>query len=99
MSNAYEIPLKPGNQTLNINLNGTIYNLTILWRNGYFLDIYDINNNPLITGISLVTGCNLLGQHQYLGIVPELVIITDTTPDNVPTKLTLGVSSHLAVIQ
>lgn len=96
--NAYEIPLKPGNQTLNINLNGTIYNMTIIWRNGYVLDIYDVNNNPIITGISLVTGCNLIGQYQYLGI-PELVIITDTTPDVVPSELTLGVSSHLAVIQ
>lgn len=98
--NAYEIPLSPQAQTFSIPLNAVTYNLTLMWRSkdgigGWVLDIADASNNPLVTGIPLVTGCDLLGQYAYLGFGGGLWVLTDGSPTAVPTYSNLGSLSHL----
>jgi len=97
---AYEIPLSPQAQTFTISLNGTTYTLTLIYRSvddigGWVLDIGDASNNPLVQGIPLVTGCDLLRQYQYLGIGGGLWVLTDGDPSAVPTFSNLGSLAHV----
>jgi hypothetical protein len=62
---------------------------------GWVLDISDINNNPIICGIPLVTGIDLLYQYQYLGIGGSLIVATDGSPDTPPTFDNLGSTGHV----
>lgn len=95
----FEIPLTPNPQRFNITLSGVQYRLAVVWRNaeqgGWVLDIADVNGNPIIQGIPLVTGANLLGQYEYLGLGGVLWSQTTDNPDAVPTFDNLGVGSHL----
>lgn len=95
----FEIPLTPTPQRFSITLSGVQYRLSVVWRNadmgGWVLDIADANNNPIIHGIPLVTGTNLLEQYGYLGLGGVLWCQTTDSPDAVPTFDNLGVDSHL----
>jgi hypothetical protein len=99
MANIYEIPLTAQPQSFFITLGGIEYRLTLQWREtvggGWFLDIADSTLNPIISGIPLVTGADLLGQYAYLGIPGKLGVATDGDPDAVPTFTNLGSQSHL----
>lgn len=68
----YEIPLTPEPQRFSISIGATTYNLRFCWNEndigGWFMDIADDNENPILMGIPLVTGSNLLEQFAYLGI-------------------------------
>jgi Domain of unknown function (DUF6983) len=97
---AYEIPLTPQAQTFSISLNGTTYNLTLMWRSvdslgGWVLDVADASNNPIVQGIPLVTGCDLLRQYRYLGFGGGLWVLTDGDATAIPTYTNLGQTSHL----
>jgi len=95
----FEIPLSPSPQTFTISLSGTDYRLTVQWRNaegaGWTLDIADSGGSPIIEGIPLVTGVNLLEQYDYLGFTGVLWVQTTADPDAVPTFDNLGIGSHL----
>lgn len=95
----FEIPLTPNSQTFTVSLSGTEYRFTVQWRNaeglGWVVDISDISGNPIIQGIPLVTGVNLLEQYAYLGFNGVLWVQTTDDPDAVPTFDNLGVGSHL----
>jgi len=95
----FEIPLSPSPQTFTISLSGTDYRLTVQWRNaegaGWILDIADSGGSPIIEGIPLVTGVNLLEQYDYLGFTGVLWVQTTADPDAVPTFDNLGIGSHL----
>jgi hypothetical protein len=94
----YEIPLISDPQTLTIVLSKIPYNLTILWNdasNCWVLDIADINNTKILSGIPLVTGVNLLGQYRYLGFIDQLTVETDGDTTAIPTFENLGSASHL----
>lgn len=90
-----QIPLVVGTpQTFRITLSQVAYQLTLKYRNnmqaGWVLDIDDSLGNPLVYGIPLVTGCNLLAQYQYLGFGGGLYVQTLSNPDAVPTFENLG---------
>ena len=95
----YEVPLTATSQTFSISLVGVKYFLSVIWRDavegGWMLDIMDQNKTPLVCGISLVTGVNLLMQYEYLGIGGGLMVTTDGDPTAVPTYDNLGNTSHL----
>ncbi len=99
MATAYLIPLTPQPQTFAISLGGVQYTLTVQWRaadsGGWTLDIADASGNAIVTGIPLVTGCDLLTQYAYLGFQGQLWIVTSPDPTAVPTYTSLGVSSQL----
>ncbi len=99
MGTYYSVPLTPQPQRFTVVLSGVTYTFTIQYRNtlmgGWVLDIGDANNNPLIQGIPLVTGANLLAQYAYLGFVGALWVQTLSNPDAVPTFQNLGTDGLL----
>lgn len=101
MANAYNIPLTPTPQTFQISLGGTPYVLTLQWRGdaGWILDIADASNNAILSGIPLVTGCDLLAQYAYLGFPGQLWVISNGgDPSPVPTFTNLGISNSLLFV-
>lgn len=95
----YEIPLSPSPQSFSITLGGTEYLLTVKYQNadmgGWVLDIADSSGLPIVNGIPLVTGCDLLEQYRHFGFIGELRVQTSNDPDSVPTWANLGEQSHL----
>lgn len=87
-------------QILTVSLAGIVYTLTLFWRNavaggGWLLDIGDASNNPIVRGIPLVTGADLLAQYEYLGIGVQLFVQTNGDPNAVPTFTNLGSQANL----
>lgn len=102
MSAVFTIPLQVGvPQTFSIQLGGTTYQLTLLYRNdssglgGWVLDIADSSGNPILQGVPLVTGADLLAQYKHLGFTGALVVQTTSNPDAVPTFANMGVDGLL----
>lgn len=101
MTTAYEIPLSPQPQTFNIALAGTTYGFTVQWNvqnASWIIDIADASGNPIVSGIPMVTGCDLLEQYGYLNFGFQLVAQTDNSPATVPTFDALGTTAHLYAI-
>jgi predicted Zn-dependent protease with MMP-like domain len=102
MATYFTVPLQPNPQQFTIQLSGVTYTITLNYRQvpawvgiepaigGWVMDIGDSNNNPIIQGIPLVTGANLLGKYTYLGFVGTLWVQTLNDPDAVPTYKNLG---------
>ena len=71
MPNYFKIPLNGSPQKFKITLSGVDYWLTFRFANteegGWFLQIADAAQSPIIDGIPLVTGVDLLAQYAYLG--------------------------------
>ena len=99
MTQTFEIPLTPEPQTFAITLASTQYWMTLQYRDapggGWVLDIADSANKPILSGIPLVTGADLLEQYGYLNFGGELWVQTDLDPAAVPTFENLGTGSHL----
>jgi len=102
MSAVFSIPLQVGTpQTFSIQLGGVTYQMTFLYRNdtsglgGWTVDITDSNGNPILQGIPLVTGADLLAQYKHLGFTGALVCQTTSNPDAVPTFANLGDDGQL----
>lgn len=99
-----EIPLTPRPQTLTVQFpNGALYTLRLIYLftpdDCWELDISDSDDNPIVQGIPLVTGADLLGQYAYLGFGCQMRCATDGDPDAVPlfNNLGLGLTAHLYV--
>jgi hypothetical protein len=99
MTTIFQVPVQTTGQTFTVTLSGVIYTFTIQYRNvpeaGWVLDIGDANNNPLVQGIPLITGADLLAQYTYLGFVGGLYVQTTTDPDAVPTFTNLGTDGQV----
>lgn len=95
----YEIPLSGDPQSLFIVLAGIEYKLTFIFRDvdqgGWIMDIATTTGAPIVAGIPLVTGADLLAQYAYLGLNVEMRVTTDSNMDAVPTFDNLGSASHL----
>lgn len=95
MSSIYSIPVQVGTpQTFAITLGGVSYQMSLKYRNtdqgGWTLDIADQNGNPILNGLPLVTGADLLAQYAYLGFGGQLAVQTNSDPDAAPTFSNLG---------
>jgi predicted Zn-dependent protease with MMP-like domain len=99
MASYFSIPLQAQPQTFTINLSGTTYTFVLNYRNttmgGWVLDINDVNNNPIVQGLPLITGANLLAKYTYLGFTGALWVQTADNPDAVPTFQNLGTDGLL----
>lgn len=101
MTTYYEIPLSGSPETFNIALAGTTYGFTVRWNvpnASWIIDISDASGNPIVSGIPMVTGADLLEQYAYLGLNFALIAQTDNAPDAVPTFANLGTTGHLFAI-
>lgn len=99
--NQFEIPLSGASTRFQTTILNVVYTLTLQWRNAaglWCLDISDANGNPIVNGIPLVTGADLLAQYGYLGFGFQLWVQSDVTPDALPSYENLGTSSHLYVV-
>lgn len=96
--NAFEIALTAQPQRFSVTLNGVLYKLQCYWNTvslAWVLDILTVDDVPFIMGIPLVTGDNLLGQYEYMGIGGALIVQTDSDLDAVPTFDNLGEAGKL----
>lgn len=97
--NIFEIPLRSTPTQFSVKLSGVLYVLVMTWKaavnGGWFMDILDVNDNPIVRGIPLVTGADLLAQYGYLKFGGQLFIQSDSDPDAVPSFTNLGITSHL----
>jgi hypothetical protein len=101
MTTYFEIPLSAEPETFTIALAGTTYGFTTTWNlpnASWIINISDASGNPIVSGIPMVTGADLLEQFGYLNFGFALVAQTDNSPDVVPTFATLGQTSHLYAI-
>ncbi|MUG77240.1 phage baseplate plug family protein [Commensalibacter melissae] len=102
MNKLYEIPLIPANQSFNISILQKNYQLRLFYCNapngGWVLDIMNADGTPILLGVPLVTGTNLLEQFSYIKFSFGLVVVTDGNSDKVPTFNNLGNESYLYVI-
>jgi hypothetical protein len=98
----YEIPIKSGvPQKLHIALGGADYTLWLAWNDQakvWVLDVGDTTETPMIRGIFIVTGCDLLAPYAYVGIRGQIVAQGAGNPDSVPGFNDLGSTGHLYYI-
>lgn len=84
--NSAIIPLAGVNESFTVTL-GLPYSFQIVWRDdpcgmgGWFLDIGDGAGNPLVQGIPLHSGEDLLAQYGYLGFTGQLWMQTLNGPN------------------
>lgn len=99
MTTIYEISLSPEPQVFNIALGGTPYRMRFLYHNvpagGWAFDLMDNLGNPILAGIPLVTGVDLLGQFAYLSLGGSIYVQSDGDPSAVPAFSNLGLTSHV----
>lgn len=93
-----EIPTLPRSQRFAISLNEVLYNVRIVWNapsRCWIMDILDQEHNPILSGVPLVTGANLLEQFNYLELGGQMLVQSDDNVDAVPTFANLGTIGHL----
>lgn len=95
----FEVPLTAQPQTFQITLSGVAYRVTLKWREaegaGWVFDFANASGTPIVSGLPLVTGADLLEQYRYLGFGGSLYVQTDHDPDAVPTFDNLGDTAHV----
>lgn len=82
----WTIPLTPEPQSFGITLAGRELRLTVRWlqasEGGWLLDLYEPETAaPIVCGIPLVTGCDLLAPYAYLELGGALWLDGDEPPD------------------
>lgn len=99
MPKFFEITLESKPQRFSISLAGKQYSMRLRWRaavnGGWVLDISTQEGAPIVEGIPLVTGANLLEQYPHLGFAGRLWVQTSDNPDAPPTFNNLGSASKL----
>lgn len=99
MTNVAEIPLQADNQTFGITIAGRDYRMRLLWRGQYWcLDIHDVRDNAIVSGLPLVTGGDLLAPFRALCSDFSLYVVCDDSLQAGPSQTDLGTGSHLYVV-
>lgn len=102
MTAVFELPLTAQPQEFRVSISGITYAMQLYWLRPaqcWVLNIFDNLHNPLIMGVPLVTGANLLEQFiRYIGPQGKLFVISDHTEhlsdDAVPDWTNLGITGH-----
>jgi hypothetical protein len=98
MATPYLIPLQATNQVILVTLAGTQYQLTIRWNDAnqaWTLDIATPTGTPIISGIPMVTGQDLLAAYGYMNFGGKLIVQTTNDTNAVPTLANLGSNGNL----
>lgn len=85
-------------QNLTVTLGGTTYRLQLRWNppsNVWVMNVHDSADNPLVNGVPLVTGADLLAQFAYLGFTGALIITKDDGDPTPPDWDNLGTLGHV----
>jgi hypothetical protein len=62
------------------------------------LDIADASGAPVVSGLPLLPGVDLLGQYGHLGIGGALIVMLDSGAGDAVTFNNLGTSAHLRFV-
>ena len=97
--NIHRIPVTPTPQIFNITLAGREYRITVRWNTapegGWWLDIASPDKGePIVLGIPIVTGVDLLEPYEHLGIGGGIICWSGSS-DAEPTYENLGVENSL----
>ena len=108
MTTIVEIPTRSGRPFSEIvSWNGVNYLLIFNFNNPtqcWMLDIWDNDQNlPVLNGIALVTGCDVLEQYAYLEVAANAAIEVMTqgpfvSPDTIPNFDNLGGDGHVYLL-
>lgn len=95
----FKIPLINIPQRFAIELAGRSLIVVSQWNDeapAWMVSFYDeATNEPLILSLPLVSGADLLSQHQHLGIPGQLIVYTDGDEFAPPTLENLGQEANL----
>jgi hypothetical protein len=94
----FKVPLLPQPQRFSVFLSSVEYIMVVKWNTVsacWIMDLLDVNDAPVLTGIPLVTGADLLAQFEYLEIGGQMIVQTDNLPYAVPTFENLGTTGNL----
>lgn len=90
----FRIPLSPAPRNVRVRLLGVFYRFVTRYRNapegGWTLDILDDNEQPLVRGLALVIGNDLLEQLQELRIGGGLWLVSALPDEAAPGYRNLG---------
>lgn len=98
MASTVEIPLIAAPQGFSVSLAGTGYVMKVAWNPAaqyWVLDIADANSVPLVGGMPMLPGADLLAQYHSLGIAGQLLVGNDVSPNEPPGYAELGTIGHL----
>lgn len=95
----FKIPLDNTPQRFAIELAGQSLVIVSQWNDempAWTIDIIDgATEQPLIMCLPLVSGVDLLAQHEYIGIPGQLIVYTDGDEFAPPTLENLGQEANL----
>ena len=97
----FQIPLTNQNQRVQTSLLGITYILIVRWNalaGLWYLDINDVNNKPILNGLPMTAGVDLLKQFKHLGIGGYLVAQNVNAPNEPIAYTGLGVTGFLLFI-
>lgn len=94
-----EIPLTADNQQFSIILADNSWRISLIWREIYWImDLQNERAEPVIGGIPLVTGTDLLAPFVWMGLGFQLWVVCGDAAQDYPSKTDLGDRSHLMVV-
>jgi len=77
-----EIPLNSGPERFGLAINGVNYRFRTGYANadgsGWYLDISHDDGSPLISGMALVPGTNLMAPYSYMGLNFALLMTSES---------------------
>lgn len=98
----FKIPFLSVPQRFSIELGGALYYLVNRWNSqdggGWFIDVYDAGELPLIMNLPLVTGTDLFKQFAHLSLPGQLIVYTDGKEGALPTLENLGSESNVWLV-
>ena len=103
MATTFEIPLSSTPQQFSALFpDGNTYTIRLIYQfdadNCWLLDLSDANDDPLVCGIPVITGADLLAQYAYLFATPfSLFALTDGDLAEPPHFYNLGTTGHIRV--
>lgn len=102
MPKVQEFPLRPEAQQMTIELASVLYTVRFGWCDtpdgGWFMDLGTYEGAPLIQGLPLTAGEDVLQQFAYLGIGGEIRVETDGNSLVEPTYGDLGSNGKVLFI-
>ncbi len=103
MTTAYTLPIQNSvNQSFAVTFpDGTLYNLRLIYGfdplNAWILDISDASGNPIVCGIAVVTGTDLLAPYVYLGFKCGIFAATEGDILMPPTWWNLEITGQIYI--
>lgn len=101
MTTTFEIPLQPRNQELTVLLGETYYRVVVVWNDSndgnacWVMDIFKEDGTPVLQGVPLVSGGDLLDGLDYLEVPGKLFCGHNGDLLDPPKYGDLGSTSHL----